>query len=181
MAIKILTNLMHKVLDDRYILREVIFPYFIPKNEFSRILFVGCKWYTRNYNTQFQQKDYWTLDVDQRQRKHGAKQHITDTLENIDQHFAENSLDLIVCNGVFGWGLDEREDVEKAFRKCYQCLRAEGVFILGWNDIAKRRPFPLEECQALNLFDKYKFPPLSTSEYLTKTFNRHKYYFYVKR
>lgn len=172
---------MHKVLDDRYILREIIFPYYISKPEFSSILFVGCKWYTRNYNTLFQQKDYWTLDVDPQQGKHGAKQHITDALENIDQHFAGDSLDLIICNGVFGWGLDERENVEEAFQKCYTCLRPGGVFILGWNDITKRRPFPPEECQALSLFEKYTFSPLNASEYLTKTLNRHKYYFFVKR
>lgn len=172
---------MHRALDDRYILKAVIFPYFIAKPEFSRVLFVGCKWYTHGYNIQFQNKEYWTLDIDPQQKKHGAKQHITDMLENIDQYFSKDTLDLIICNGVFGWGLDKQEDVEKAFQKCFACLRSNGVFILGWNDIAKRRPFPPEECQTLKLFDKYTFPPLRTSEYLTKTFNRHKYYFYLKR
>jgi SAM-dependent methyltransferase len=166
--------------DDRRILETIIFPFLIEGGEFKKILFVGSAWCTRGYNTMFAGKNYWTLEIDPRQSKYGAKQHITDSLENISLHFKENELDAIICNGVFGWGLNARQDVEKAFQGCFQCLRKEGLFILGWNDVPRRRPFPLEECRSLQLFEKFVYPPLSTAQYVTANPNRHTYTFFVK-
>jgi SAM-dependent methyltransferase len=166
--------------DDRRVLETLIFPYFLQRKEFSKILFVGSAWCTRGYNKIFENKDYWTLDIDPSQSKYGAKKHITDSIENIHLHFNENELDVIICNGVFGWGLNAEAPVERAFQGCFDCLREGGVFVLGWNDMPKRRPFPLEESQSLKLFNHYVFPPLSTSQFLTANPNRHMYNFYDK-
>jgi SAM-dependent methyltransferase len=113
-------------------------------------------------------------------KRYGAAHHIVDGLQNLDRHFAPNSLDLILCNGVFGWGLDERADVERAFAVCAQCLSAGGVLVIGWDDIDERRPFPLHECKSLRLLAPYAFPPLGVREYLTSTPYRHTFSFYVK-
>ncbi len=177
---KIVSAVFHRVLEDRRLLTQTIFPYLIQKEEFSRILFVGCKWYTSAYGTLFRNKDYFTLDSDPAQRRHGAKRHITDRIENIHRHFGANELDVIICNGVFGWGLNDRAHIEKAFEGCFNSLRVGGVFILGWNDIPRRRPMHPKQSPALRLFKPYNFPPLDTAEYLTKTRNRHTYSFYCK-
>ncbi len=166
--------------DARRVLETIIFPYFVRRDEFSAILFIGCREYTNGYNKIFANKNYWTLEVDPTQREYGAKNHITDSLKNVHLHFNENELDLIVCSGVFGFGLNDKANVEKAFRGCFTCLREGGVFVLGWNDIPKHRPFPVEECQSLTLFNPHVFQPLSTSRYLTANSNRHIYNFYVK-
>ena len=142
------------------VLETIVFPYFIQRDEFYRVLFVGCDWYTRAYNRMFQNKAYSTMDINPSQSKYGAKHHIVDSAANVHLHFNEDTLDLIICNGVFGWGLDARADVERAFQGCFECLREGGVLVLGWNDISKRRPFFLEECQSLQLFNQYVFPPL---------------------
>ncbi|MCX7012352.1 MAG: class I SAM-dependent methyltransferase [Candidatus Sumerlaeota bacterium] len=161
-------------------LETIIFPYFIESSEFSHILFVGCRWYTMRYRKAFEGKDYWTLDIDPRQRRYGARKHIIDSMENLARHFKDNALDLVVCNGVFGWGLNNKADAENALQGCHQCLREGGVLLLGWNDVPQRRPFHPRECRTLALFDPWVFPPLSASEYLTDTRNRHTYDFYVK-
>ena len=161
-------------------LEKEIFPYFVPLPQYSKILFVGCAWYTRGYRTLFSAKDYQTLEIDPLESKYGAKKHITDSLENIDQHFQEGELDLIICNGVFGWGLNEKASVENALRGCFRCLRPGGILIQGWNDIPERCPFPLEECQSLKLFQPFVFPPLATAEYRVATSSRHIYSFFVK-
>jgi SAM-dependent methyltransferase len=166
--------------DDRRVLETLIFPYFIERDEFSRILFVGSAWCTRGYNTMFARKTYATLDIDPTQKQYGAKRHITDSIENIDLYFKENELDVIICNGVFGWGLNDKASVEKTFQGCFACLREGGILVLGWNDVPKRRPFPLAECESLRSFNAYVFPPLSTSQYVTANPNRHTYNFYMK-
>ncbi|MEM7587959.1 MAG: class I SAM-dependent methyltransferase [Acidobacteriota bacterium] len=166
--------------EDRLVLENAIFPYFLERDEFSNILFVGCHWYTRRYNKIFRDKTYWTLEIDPEKSQYGAKRHVVDSMENLRTHFDEGELDLILCNGVFGWGLNEPNAVEKAFQECFECLRDGGVLVIGWNDIPKRCPFPLEEIQALKQFHPFVFPPLSAAEYLTSGSGRHTYGFYVK-
>jgi hypothetical protein len=51
--------------DDRRVLEEVVIPYFLNNDEYNRIVFVGCSWYTKGYNKWFLQyiKDYWTIEI----------------------------------------------------------------------------------------------------------------------
>lgn len=170
----------YKHTEDRRVLEKEIFPYFVSRTQFSKILFVGCAWYTQGYKTLFQDKDYLTLESDPAESRYGAKKHINDRLENISRHFQTGELDLIVCNGVFGWGLDDRISVEQAFDGCYRSLRLGGIFVLGWNDTVERCPFSLAECQSLKLFQPFVFPPLSTADYVVDTFSKHTYSFFIK-
>jgi SAM-dependent methyltransferase len=154
----------------------------LKKDEYKNVLFVGCHWYTRGYNKIFEKKkNFWTIEIKPSMKKYGAKQHIIDDLQNLNKHFEPGSLDLIFCNGVFGWGLDARPDVEQGFQACYTCLGEGGVLVIGWDDIDERRPFRLEECQSLEQFKPFIFPPLGSSKYVTETPYLHTYNFYVKR
>jgi SAM-dependent methyltransferase len=167
--------------EDRRVLEQIIFPHFLNDQSFRSILFVGCDWYTRGYNKIFEaQKNYITLDPDLGKRKYGGKQHIPDKLQKLDRYFDSGSLDLILCNGVFGWGLNKRTDIDQAFRACFDLLRGNGVLVLGWNDIEELCPFPLHHSKSLALFKPLYFPPLKTDVYVTDTAYRHTYNFYVK-
>ena len=169
------------VSQDRYILEQKIIPYFINLSEFARILFVGCDVYTKHYEKWFRQKEYWTIEVKPLKKIYGAKRHIVGSVSDLKLSFPDNYLDLIICNGVFGWGLNEREEVEKTFAGCFDCLRQGGVLIVGWNDLPERKPFPLEECKSLGNFQPYIFPPLSTSQYdISQEPYKHVYNFYRK-
>jgi len=170
----------HKRSEDRRVLERVIFPYFVQRPEFTKVLFVGCGWYTKVYNKIFRSKDYWTLEINPALRKYGARQHISDSVKNVSRHFGEGELDLIICNGVFGWGLDARDEAEDTFAACYACLREGGLLIVGWNDVPEHRPFTLGESSSLKSFEAYHFPPLHTTQYLTPASNRHTYNFYIK-
>ncbi|MCU0533029.1 MAG: nodulation S family protein [Hydrococcus sp. Prado102] len=167
--------------ESRYVLELSIIPYFVARPDFNKILFVGCAWFTRYYSKEyFFARDYWTIDKNFKKAKYGAKQHIIDSLSNLQNYSPLNYFDLIICTGVFGWGLNEKEEVERAFHQCSQCLRPEGILILGWNDIPQRTPFPLESCQSLTQFKTYIFPPLLTSQYLTASRRRLTFNFYIK-
>lgn len=169
----------YKRTEDRRILETVIFPYFIDRPEFTRILFVGCDWYTKGYNRIFRDKDYATLEIDPAKSFFGSKKHITDGIENMTRYFKEGELDLIICNGVYGYGLNEKSHIETSFAGCFRCLRPGGIFLLGWND-TEVRPFPLDELDSLKLFKPLVFPPLGQAEFPTGTFNNHTYNFFIK-
>jgi SAM-dependent methyltransferase len=168
--------------DARRVLEQIIFPYFTARDEFRTILFIGCDWYTEHYKDVFHAKEYWTIEKDRgRSERYGAPRRVTDGLHHLTHYFGSDYFDLIICNGVFGWGLDSREEADASLDACLHCLRPGGVFILGWNDVPERRPFAPEECKTLRKFVPYLFPPLTTSHYLTKNTNRHIYDFYAKR
>lgn len=165
---------------DRSILEFIILPAIARSPDYRRVLFIGCDWYTRGYEQIFIEREYWTLEIDPSKRKYGASQHIVDSATNLAQHFEPDSLDFIVCNGVIGWGLDDREEIERMLDACWTALREKGVLLLGWNDVPEHAPVALSELEALSMFQPYVFPELEREEVLTDTELRHTYNFYMK-
>ena len=166
--------------EDRRVLEKVILPELSLNNELARILFVGCDWYTRRYQQLFARQEFWTLDVDPEKARYGAGHHVTGCVTDVDRHFARGQFDAIVCNGVFGWGLNARNDVEKAFWGFHRVMRPDGIFVLGWNDTPERSPIRLDDCLSLRAFRRYDFPALGRSRFLTSTAYRHTYDFYLR-
>lgn len=167
--------------EDRRVLEQVIFPYLQTLPDVRSVLFVGCDWYTKHYErTYFKGKDYWTIDPASRAKKFAGPQHHVAPLETLDRFFPPQRFDLIICNGVYGFGLDSREQCDRAFGLCHSRLADGGYFILGWNDIPARTPVPLDEIESLKQFRQWIFPPLGTGRYVTDTPYHHTYDFLRK-
>jgi SAM-dependent methyltransferase len=165
--------------EDRRVLEQIIFPFYLASRDVKCVLFVGCDWYTRHYQRfYFPNVDYWTIEPATERRKFGAKQHIVAPLEELSAHFPVEMFDLIVCNGVYGWGLNSRDQCESAFAQCYTRLRSGGHLLLGWDDIPERNPVPIAEVASLQKFSKQTVPALGFWRYLTDTPYRHTYDFY---
>jgi SAM-dependent methyltransferase len=167
--------------EDRRVLEEMIFPYYRADPSFETVLFVGCNTYTSHYQQQyFAHKKFWTIEPDASLEKFGADRHVVAPLEEVGRHFADRSLDLIICNGVFGWGLDAAAQCEAAFAQCHACLRDGGHLVFGWDDVPRRTPVSLAEIRSLAQFHRFTFPPLRNWRYLTETPYRHTFDFYRK-
>ena len=165
---------------DRRVLEDIIIPFFLQRRA-QRVLFVGTDWFTKHYERLFAGCDYCTLEIDPGRRKFGAARHVTDSLEHLDRHFPAGYFDLILCNGVYGWGLDAPSACEQAFRCCYDCLRDGGVLVLGWNDVPEHCPVPLQSIQSLTRFARLEDSPFGTWRYVTQAPSRHVYDFYAKQ
>lgn len=168
-------------MDDRRVLEKIILPYFQHRRDISNILFVGCDWYTRGYKRFFRDKNYWTMDKSSAQSKFGAPLHVVDSVARVADHFRPGQLDLIICNGVLGFGLNDLIEFDQAILACFKCLRTGGIFVLGWDDNDNRRPFPLESSRSLAMFQRFPLPPLGTDHYLTANVGRHTYDFYQRQ
>lgn len=153
---------------DRKVLEGLIFPHLEKEMKPARVLFIGCDWYTEHYYKFFSGESV-TIDCDESKKVYGGKNHIVDGIENIDKYIVNNSIDLIVCYGVFGWGLNDIKIIESAFEKCFNILKPGGIFILGWNDLPIYRPCHPDELESLKLFEKYHFAPLGGSGYAENT------------
>ncbi|MGZ8259589.1 MAG: hypothetical protein ACXWUL_03445 [Caldimonas sp.] len=139
---------------DRALLETEILPGYAADPRLRALLFVGCDWYTRGYEALFapDRSRFRTIDVDPRQARHGGAQHIVAALQDVAAHVAAASVDVVVCNGVYGFGIYERRELERAFVACCLVLRPGGALVLGWNDVAALAPFdPLEVALATGL------------------------------
>jgi hypothetical protein len=144
------------------------------------VLFVGCSAYTQRYKEFFMTKEYWTIDPKHVKRKYGSERHIVDSITNIGRHAVKNYFDVVIMNGVIGFGLNRIGDIEQAIDACYAVLARDGILLVGWNDTARRAPIDIRAIQALSKFREYHFEPLQACHYRTEVSRRHTYSFYQK-
>ncbi len=166
--------------EDRDVLERIIFPYVLAYFNPNTILDIGREDYQQFYNHFFKGRELWTIDKDPARREFGAKNHIVGDAARLKKYFAPNYFDFILMNGVFGWGLNNPKDIERAFSHIYEILKPGGLFIFGWNDIEDLKPIAPEKIRALKKFQPFYFPPLKTSSFKCRT-GEHTYNFYLKQ
>lgn len=136
---------------DRTLLEEVLLPGYAADEQVKKLLFVGCDWYTRGYAARFDpdRSRFRSIDFDPKKAAHGTSGHIVAPLQEIDRHVAAQSVDVVVCNGVYGFGIHDRAELARAFAATHVVLRPGGALLLGWNNVCHLGPFdPLEVAQA---------------------------------
>lgn len=156
---------------DRRVLDGLILPVFVADRQYGRVVFVGCDWYTRHYEKMFEGRDYWTIDMDPSRARYGARQHLIGPMVEVGARFDPASVDLVICNGVIGWGLNDPAQVDASLAACARALRPGGVLLIGWNDIPEKRVVSLGTVPALA--DFRPFVVAGQSEFRTATYNRH--------
>jgi hypothetical protein len=165
---------------DRRLLEREILPWFGEREQYRRVLFVGCDWYTRHYDSFFEGREYWTLEKDPGRRRFGAARHVADSVVDLEAHFPEASFELILLNGVLGWGLDDPVEAEAALAGSASRLAPGGVLLLGWNDIPEKRILDPGQSPALAALRPWAFPPFGAARRVAPGRIRHTYDFYVR-
>jgi SAM-dependent methyltransferase len=102
----------------------------------GRILWVGCRRYTKSYAALLNRQggECWTTDIEPTHAKWGERgRHVTADLLRIDEIFPSQSFDIVLCNGVFGFGVDTRESQSAALTAMHTILKPGGRLLLGWN------------------------------------------------
>ena len=167
---------------DRRVLEEVILAHYAAQPGPLHLLFVGTRRYTRGVEDRLAGHRLLTLDRDPRAARWGSSQgHVVACASRAAEHFAPGSFDVVLCNGVFGWGLDRRADVEGALDGFAALLRPGGELVMGWNEVFARRPFPLEEARALARFEPLVFGPLGAAVLQLDGASRHRFAFFRRR
>jgi hypothetical protein len=152
---------------DRLVLEREIFRYYQSQPQIEDVLFVGCDADTAHYEkSHFSNKRFVTLEPNPVNREFGATHHVQAVLQDLGQYFPRAAFDLIICNGVIGFGLDEPDDC--------------GQLLVGWNDLPVRVPCPPEHIRSLSRFHRQRFAPLGAWRYRTDTAYRHVFDFYLK-
>ena len=120
---------------DRLLLKHSLLPRV--RDSAKEILWVGCRDYTREYPRLLEASGArcWTLEIEADQARFGHPiRHVIGDLLKLDSYFKPGQFDAILCNGIFGYGVDSVEAQRHAMLQMAKCLRPGGVLVLGWND-----------------------------------------------
>jgi hypothetical protein len=169
-------------LPNRRVIEDHILPTLAADPQVNRVLFVGCRWYTKIYADIFAGKDYWTIEIDPEQAKFGSPgRHIVDSYLNLGHHAAAASFDAIVINGVFGWGIDSPADTELSLAETMRALKPGGIVVIGYNDTPENHPSYLDvESAGLAHFAPFDFPVLGQRHVTPHDPGNHTFEFYKK-
>lgn len=116
----------------------------------GRILWVGCRRYTKGYGAILARNggECWTTDIEIAHARWGDMgRHFTLDLVQIDRLIAAGSFDTVLCNGVFGFGVDTRQSQLAALRAMATILKPGGRLLLGWNTDRVEDPLTFEFVQ----------------------------------
>lgn len=144
---------------DRKLLERIFIPNLANDPSYGRMLFVGTATYC-NYERAFKHKEFVTIDPDPVAAVGGGR-HIVDRLANLGLYYPEYYFDLIILNGVLGWGLNEASDIEVTMQVCFRHLRAGGRMLIGLNEKGAPAPVCLYAIDALGAFEPVNLPAMS--------------------
>lgn len=120
---------------DRRLLRRQILPALAADHANRRILSVGVAWYTQDYGDAFPDKTFVTMDIDPSRAPFGGRDHVVGDLRDLELHFdASRPFDVILMNGVIGYGLDNADDIDRGLRASAARLRERGMLVIGVNE-----------------------------------------------
>lgn len=124
----------------------------------GRCLFLGMGEYTWHY-PRLLRPDFYSLDMDPAQAMYGAPgRHLTGSATEMATFYDAGFFDVVVANGLIGYGLNDQAGYERMLQQCHAVLKPGGLLILGYNDTPERAPFPVH-IDALGLFTPF-VPPI---------------------
>ncbi len=160
-----------------------ILPFFSSENRFKRILIVGIAAFTQHYPLLFKQKEFVrTIDIDPNVAKFSSPQiHIVDSIANIEQHIDQESLDLVLMNGVYGWGLTSEDVLRKSLSSIHMLMNEEGVLVFGWNEVDPYDPLKIRSGNYFDMFQPYLFKGKSEIKFpVSKNPKQHVFSFFKR-
>jgi hypothetical protein len=103
----------------------------------SKVLFVGCRSYTYHYRDFFMREaiEYWTCDIDPSAKIWGERgKHLVCDMREIDGKAPPSFFDLVMLNGIFGYGIDDAASMNQTIRAIRRILKPHGHLLIGWNN-----------------------------------------------
>jgi hypothetical protein len=147
-------------LPERRYLEESILPA-LAQGGFQRVLFVGCRRYTRHYGRYFagQPTEYWTADYDAAAATWGAPgRHLVCDIREIREHVPAAFFDVVLLNGVFGFGVNDDPAMNETLAAIHEVLVPGGRLMIGWDKRLVSDPTGLAYMR--QLFQRQPLDPL---------------------
>ena len=135
-------------LPDRRYMEASILPALVSLRP-SRVLDVGVESYTGHYVRWFPPEpecEYWTLDLNPGvAHLRPQERHIVANVLDAASYFEPESLDVVIMNGPFGYGIDRLDEQEQTIEVARTLLRPGGRLMVGWDLARDGRPVVMDD------------------------------------
>lgn len=167
--------------DARHILEHDIFAAIYADPAVHTILFVGVGPYTSWYPALFRTRpnlDFATVDADPQVARWGARGgHRIARLETLaDESEHRCAYDLVIANGLFGFGTDSDQANASVVDACHGVLTPGGRLLVGYSEPGTFDPRLVDRAR----FRPAMVPGLPTELYVTANANRHAFACFMK-
>ena len=96
------------------------------------ILFIGVAWYNKWIFLKYRKTKWVTIDTSPKNRQFGAKKHIIGNFpQGIETISHKGKFDIIIFNGVYGWGINSEVTLKESMKKMNALLKPNGLIIFG--------------------------------------------------
>lgn len=155
---------------NRQFLENAIFKYLdtLLNTDSAQCLFIGTDKRSWHYRSRFKAK-YFTIDNDPGKAIYGdIRNHTIGSATELTRQYERDQFDVIVANGLIGFGINEMDQCEAFFAGLEAILKPNGVLVLGHNNGPSHIGFKLEEVKNYHLFDEFVpyFNDLDQSRYV---------------
>lgn len=141
---------------DRVYLETVIFPHYNNTLKPKIVLSVGVDWYTELYQKYFPDSLYLTIDFNSEKNIHCANGfHLN---ANVQHLTAENACDLIIFNGVYGYGISRMNEYNLTMKVLHRLLKPNGILIFGYNNLPDFNPLAITPDSDFTPLEKTRGP-----------------------
>jgi SAM-dependent methyltransferase len=123
-------------LPDRVYMTEAIIPRILARRPKS-LLNLGVHYYTDRTQRTLAAAgiDVFTADPDGRKTRWGSEgKHRVCKADEIGANFPGVTFDVVILNGVLGYGLNTQAEFERTLRAIAEKLRSGGLLVIGWDD-----------------------------------------------
>ena len=125
----------------------------------GRCLFIGLDRYNWHYHRALG-PGFHSIDIKPEHAVYGQPgRHVVGCATQLARHYAPGSFDVIVANGLIGYGLNRANDFDRMMRACHAVLAPGGGLVLGYNDRPDRLPFRAERVAGYRLLEEFT-PPI---------------------
>jgi hypothetical protein len=165
----------------RDLLEDVILRAIYAEPAVRHVLFVGVAAYTAWYPRAFATRPrltFVTVDPTPAERRHGSrKHHVVGRVEELaDEPVYRDAFDVIVLNGLFGYGTDSRNQDRAVLDAAHALLAPSGRAVLGYGNEGSFTPDLVDPVR----FEPYPVPGLGRPQHPAGSDNHHVFACFAK-
>ncbi len=117
-----------------------------------KVLSIGVAYYNAHHAAIFAARgtELWTIDVDPQCERWGSPgRHVIGNALDLDAYFPPDTFDVVILNGVLGYGIDDQASVGRALAAIAAVLKPNGRLVIGWNHDKADDPTAVPEAREL--------------------------------
>ncbi len=145
----------------------------------ARCLFIGLDKHNWHYD-RLLDLDFYSIDVNPRNAAYGPPgRHVVGSATELSSYYPPNSFDVVIANGLIGFGLDTEEAFDQLMFECHRVLTGDGLLVVGYNDKPERLDFKVEQAAGFQVFKTFEpgIAGMSGASHAVEDSFKHRYVF----